>query len=109
MTVSTHVLDLSRGVPAANLEVALYKFTERGRDELARSTTDGDGRIPAPFGGDLPAGEYELEFNAGAYFEAAGTQTFYDRIPIRFRVAEERHHHVPLLLSPWGYSTYRGS
>lgn len=106
MTLSTHVLDLSRGTPAAGLEVALYRLDGDARAELARSHTNSDGRIAAPFGGELAPGEYELEFGAGAYFSG---NAFFDRVPVRFRIDGERHYHVPLLLSPWGYSTYRGS
>lgn len=109
MTLSTHVLDLSRGKPAANLEVTLFRLDDGIRRELARAETDADGRVAAPFGGKLAAGEYELEFNAGAYFAAAGTDCFYGSIPVRFRISEDRHYHVPVLISPWGYSTYRGS
>lgn len=106
MTLSTHVLDLSMGVPAAGIEVALYRLDGSARTELARAMTNADGRVSAPFGGELAPGEYELEFSAGAYFRA---DALYDRIPVRFRMNSERHYHVPLLLSPWGYSTYRGS
>lgn len=107
MTLSTHVLDLMRGMPAANFEVALYRIEGTARRELARSRTDADGRIASPFGGELGPGEYELDFGAGDYF--GETASFFDRIPVRFRIDHARHYHVPLLLSPWGYSTYRGS
>ncbi len=109
MTLSTHVLDLARGTPAANVEIALYRCDENARTEVARARTDESGRIAAPFGGDLPPAQYELEFEAGAYFRAKGTESFFERIPVRFHIREDRHYHVPVLLSPWGYSTYRGS
>jgi|HubBroStandDraft_1064217.scaffolds.fasta_scaffold143075_3 5-hydroxyisourate hydrolase len=107
--LSTHVLDTSLGVAAAGVNVTLYRVG-RERTELARGTTDADGRIASPFGGTLASGWYELIFAVGAYFAANGSGAFYDEIPVRFRidVGEERYH-VPLLISPWGYSTYRGS
>ncbi len=110
MTLSAHVLDISRGKPASGIDVVLYALEGDERRELARAQTNADGRIPSPFGAELHAGEYELEFSAGAYFAARDERAFYDRIPVRFRLTDEAaHYHVPLLLSPWGYSTYRGS
>jgi 5-hydroxyisourate hydrolase len=109
MTLSTHVLDLARGLPARKLEVALYRVHESGKDEIARASTNEQGRIDAPFGGELSAGTYELVFQAGAYFSASTQECFYETIPIRFTLRGQAHYHVPLLLSPWGYSTYRGS
>jgi 5-hydroxyisourate hydrolase len=110
MTLSTHVLDISRGKPAAAITVVLYAIDGENRRELARAQTNTDGRITSPFGGDLEPGDYELEFHAGSYFTAGGEHAFYDRVPVRFRIdAAAAHYHVPLLLSPWGYSTYRGS
>jgi 5-hydroxyisourate hydrolase len=102
------VLDVARGVPAAGVGVTLVQVVGAMRVDLASGTTDGDGRIAGPFG-DLQPGEYELVFKAGAYLKATGTPSFYDEIPVRFIIAESRHYHVPLLLAPWGYSTYRGS
>lgn len=109
MTLSTHVLDVARGVPAAGLAVTLVHTVGAMRIDLATGTTDDDGRIASPFGGELQAGEYELLFKAGAYFKATGTPAFYAEIPVRFVVSEARHYHVPLLLGPWSYTTYRGS
>jgi len=107
--LSTHVLDTSRGEPAAGVDVTLYRAGAE-RVEIARGTTDADGRIASPFGGTLAPGWYELLFAVGAYFAAAGSPAFYDDVPVRFRIdrGEERYH-VPLLISPWAYSTYRGS
>jgi len=107
--LSTHVLDTALGVPAAGINVTLYRLGSE-RAELARGTTDAGGRIASPFGGKLASGWYELVFAVGAYFGSIGSESFYDEIPVRFRidVGEERYH-VPLLISPWGYSTYRGS
>jgi|SRR5579872_2169987 len=107
--LSTHVLDTALGVPAAGVNVTLFRLGSE-RTELARATTDAGGRIPSPFGGNLTSGWYELLFAVGTYFAGTGAEAFYDEIPVRFRidVGEERYH-VPLLISPWGYSTYRGS
>ena len=108
MSLSTHVLDTARGVPAAGIEVALIAVA--GAKELARGVTSEDGRVAAPFGGLLGPGVYELRFFVRAYFERHQLPTFYDWIPIRFTIHDaSQHHHVPLLLSPYGYSTYRGS
>ncbi len=107
--LSTHVLDTALGVPAAAVCVTLYRLGSE-RTELARGTTDAGGRIPSPFGGKLASGWYELIFAVGAYFAGTGSEAFYDEIPVRFRIDEgEERYHVPLLISPFGYSTYRGS
>ncbi|HTX03325.1 MAG TPA: hydroxyisourate hydrolase [Candidatus Acidoferrales bacterium] len=107
--LSTHVLDTSRGGPAAGVNVTLFRAGSE-HTEIARGRTDADGRIASPFGGKLASGWYELVFAVGAYFAATGSASFYDEIPVRFRVdAGEERYHVPLLISPWGYSTYRGS
>jgi len=99
-TLSTHVLDTARGRPAAGVGVEL----RRDGVELASAATDEDGR--ARFG-EVELGTYELEFAVGAYF---GEAPFLDRVPIRFTVSDvSTHYHVPLLVSPWSYSTYRGS
>lgn len=107
--LSTHVLDVAQGSPAAGIVVELFRAGQT-RTRIARATTDADGRIASPFGGDLEAGWYELVFFVGAYFASAGSESFYDEIPVRFRIdADEGRYHVPLLVAPWGYSTYRGS
>jgi 5-hydroxyisourate hydrolase len=101
VSLSTHVLDVSRGRPAAGVAVAL----RRDGAVVASAVTDADGR--ARLGDALAAGEYELEFAVGDYF---GAREFLDRVPVRFRIADpDAHYHVPLLVSPWAYSTYRGS
>jgi 5-hydroxyisourate hydrolase len=100
MSLSTHVLDTARGRPAAGVAIEL-----RRGDELIGATTDDDGR--ARLLEDTPAGEYELTFAVGDYF---GESAFLDRVPVRFTIADpDAHYHVPLLVSPWSYSTYRGS
>jgi 5-hydroxyisourate hydrolase len=100
MSLSTHVLDTARGRPAAGVAIEL-----RSGDETITATTDEDGR--ARLLEHTPAGRYELVFAVGDYF---GESTFLDRVPVRFNVADpDAHYHVPLLVSPWSYSTYRGS
>lgn len=105
-TLSTHVLDATRGTPAAGVAVEL-------RDEtgtmLHEAVTDDDGRVTdlAPDG--LRPGTYRLTFRTGDYHRRTGQEGFYPEVTVAFRVVEERHHHVPLLLSPYAYSTYRGS
>ena len=101
MSLSTHVLDTVAGGPAAG--VALELRTGAGQ-VVAVAETDADGRHSF---GDVPAGEYELVFAVGDHF---GSREFLDRIPVRFRIADgASKYHVPLLVSPWAYSTYRGS
>lgn len=110
MPLSTHVLDIARGVPAADMEISLSRIDGTTRTQVAVARTDADGRIAAPFGGDLTTGTYELVFHAGAYFARHGITSLYTDIPVRFRLSDAAaKYHIPLLLSPWGYSTYRGS
>ena len=108
--LSTHVLDTVTGAPAAGIDVSLYRLDNSQRALVATAQTDDDGRI-ARIGGERPEpGVYELLFAVGAYFARHQTASFYDEIPVRFTLdASARKHHVPLLLSPYGYSTYRGS
>jgi 5-hydroxyisourate hydrolase len=109
MTLSTHVLDTARGVPAGGIAVALYVLKGSARALLAQLVTNADGRTDKPIA-DLPAGTYELVFAAGPYFARLGIAAFYDEVPVRFILAGDNERcHVPLLISPWGYSTYRGS
>lgn len=109
--ITTHVLDLAAGRPAAAMGVRLERVDEGGVVPVAGGTTDTDGRIRAwPAGDAWPAGQYGLVFDTGAWFAQEGRDTLYPEIVIRFQVREgEAHYHVPLLLSPFGYSTYRGS
>lgn len=102
-TLSTHVLDTSTGEPAAAMTVHLSRSTGEGWESVATMTTDEDGRASAP--GELAGGLYRLGFETGAY----GNE-FYPFVHVAFTIEESRpHYHVPLLLSPYGYSTYRGS
>jgi 5-hydroxyisourate hydrolase len=111
--ITTHVLDTARGQPAAGLRVVLDLLTdERNWKLLGKGTTDPDGRVrellPADF--QLVAGTYRLRFDTQAYFSAQSTEGFYPEVRVVFTVRDPtQHHHVPLLLSPYGYSTYRGS
>ena len=115
--LTTHVLCTTTGRPASNLPVALFRIGgDETRTLLGRFVTNEDGRLDAPAlaGADLKAGTYEWVFEVGVHFARAGLTTdappFLDRVPLRFAVANpERHYHVPLLVSPWAYSTYRGS
>ena len=108
--ITTHVLDVARGRPASGVGVLLERVSPQSTT-VARAHTDGDGRVksftPTPT---LQVGTYRLTFDVGAYFEVAGVEAFYPRVVIEFDVRDPaQHHHVPLLLSPFGYSTYRGS
>jgi 5-hydroxyisourate hydrolase len=110
-SVTTHVLDLSRGRPARGIPVVLERVGTPQSAVLARAMTDADGRVktftPTP---SLQVGTYRLTFEVGPYFAAAGVEPFYPRVVVEFDVRDAtQHHHVPLLLSPYGYSTYRGS
>lgn len=113
--LTTHVLDTARGTPAEGMEIALYRIDGARRTLLHRLTTNSDGRTDRQIlpEAEFQTGTYELEFHAGAYLDSTGTPPesprFLDVIPIRFGMSEATHYHVPLLLSPFGYSTYRGS
>lgn len=113
--LTTHVLDTALGRPAAGIEVDLYRLDGDTRVRLHRLLTNADGRTDKPI---LPEpefapGTYELLFHAGPYLDASGAAgerpRFLDTIPLRFGMSDPSHYHVPLLLSPFGYSTYRGS
>ncbi len=106
MGLSTHVLDTARGVPAAGIPVELRRGDEGA--PAAAGVTDADGRLRLLADGELAAAVYELRFDVAAYLGPG--PGFLDVVPVRFRVLDPaRHHHVPLLLAPWAYSTYRGS
>jgi 5-hydroxyisourate hydrolase len=105
-TLSTHVLDTSLGRPAAGIRVSLESAS--GAD-FGEGVTDADGRIPS-FGPErLGAGDYRLRFDSGSYFTQLGMTGFYPEVVVTFTVEGDEHFHVPLLLNPYGYSTYRGS
>lgn len=113
--LTTHVLDTARGCPAEGLKIELFRIEDETRRLLKTLVTNNDGRtneqiLPAA---EFAPGTYELVFHAGAYLDACGTPPeeprFLDVVPIRFGMSEPAHYHVPLLLSPFGYSTYRGS
>jgi 5-hydroxyisourate hydrolase len=110
MSISTHVLDTSIGRPAANISVRLEHETD-GWTEILTATTDADGRaVLVAKGATMHAGGYRLTFDVAEYFQMQAVETFYCHIAIEFVVRDAAaHHHVPLLLSRFGYSTYRGS
>ena len=114
--LTTHVLDTARGKPAAGMKIMLYKISSQSHHKVLEVVTNADGRCDAPLlaGDTLVAGSYELVFCAGEYLRASGQAgegvLFLDEIPIRFGIPDAgQHYHVPLLLSPFSYSTYRGS
>ena len=114
--LTTHVLDTAAGRPAAGLVIELLRRDGAGRTKLLQVATNDDGRVDAPLleGAEFAAGRYELVFHAGAYLRASGVALsevpFLDEIVIAFGIdSPEQHYHVPLLRSPYGYSTYRGS
>lgn len=107
--ITTHVLDAARGTPAAGLAVELSARGGDGWHLLAGATTDDDGRVRVLGPERVPPGEYRLRFDTGAYFAAQGIRGFYPEVLVTFVVQGDAHHHVPILLSPFAYSTYRGS
>ena len=119
--LTTHVLDTARGKPAAGVKIMLYRVSGNSHRKIAETVTNADGRTDAPMltGTEFTVGTYELVFCAGDYLRASGQAAinqadgevlFLDEIPIRFGVPDAaQHYHVPLLISPFAYSTYRGS
>ncbi|MBW4441633.1 MAG: hydroxyisourate hydrolase [Plectolyngbya sp. WJT66-NPBG17] len=116
--LTTHVLDTAHGCPAANLKIELWSINLQTEEktQLKTVTTNSDGRTDSPMlnESEIKVGTYELVFSIGEYFAARSVNTtepaFLDRVPIRFGIADiNAHYHVPLLASPWSYSTYRGS
>lgn len=114
--LTTHVLDTRLGRPASGIAVTLWRLdADGGRKKVVEAVTNSDGRCDAPLmaGADFAVGQYELVFAAGAYLDATGQSLpepkFLSDVVIRFGIADKTHYHVPLLLSPFGYSTYRGS
>ena len=114
--LSTHVLDTANGRPARGIQVELFALDGERRRSIVATVTNADGRTDAPLmsSDEFRIGSYELIFRVGDYFRLLGSQmaepAFLDIVPIRFGIAEvDGHYHVPLLVSPWSYSTYRGS
>ena len=114
--LTTHVLDTAHGRPGQNIQLSLYKIVDNQRQHLLSTRTNDDGRCDAPLleGDTLRAGRYELVFAAGDYFAGQGVDLpeprFVDRVTIAFGVADPtQNYHVPLVVTPWSYSTYRGS
>lgn len=113
--LTTHVLDTARGCPAEGIAITLYRVSGNSHRKIAEAITNSDGRTDTPIlpESDFKTGVYELIFNTGPYLDAckipAEDPRFLAEIPIRFGMSQEDHYHVPLLLSPFGYSTYRGS
>lgn len=108
-SLSTHVLDATSGTPAVGVQVTLSQRQDTTWTDLASGSTDADGRLRdlAPHG--IEPGTYRLTFDTSAYHAATGQRGFYPEVSVTFSVDEERHYHVPLLLSPYAFSTYRGS
>lgn len=114
--LTTHVLDTAHGCPAAGIRISLYRVSGNNHQKIAEAVTNADGRTDTPILGksDFATGTYELVFEAGDYLTASGVTPeeprFLETIPIRFGISDAgSHYHVPLLLSPFGYATYRGS
>jgi len=109
--ITTHILDTSIGKPATGVSISLQQNGSSGWETIASGTTNSDGRIPdlLPAGQILPAGNYGMLFEVAPYFEEQQLKSFYPQIRIEFKVTDNAHYHIPLLLNPFGYSTYRGS
>ena len=109
--ITTHVLDLSSGRPAAGVRVTLTRSDDTGRTPVGTGVTDADGRLrDLAQATTMRPGVYELQFETGAYFRALGITSFHPRVTVTFEVSDAgQHHHLPLLISPFGYTTYRGS
>lgn len=110
--ISTHILDLSRGQPAVGVRVVLASIEDGHHTTVASGVTDTDGRLKdlVEKGTRLDAAMYELTFETGQYFMSHGVQPFHPRVSVMFEIADpDEHYHVPLLISPYGYTTYRGS
>ncbi|EJN39310.1 hydroxyisourate hydrolase [Pseudomonas sp. P1B16] len=114
--LTTHVLDAAHGCPGSSIKVELYRVEGQQLELVNTALTNSDGRVDAPLlqGDDYRTGVYQLQFSAGAYYRARGVQlpdtAFLDVVVLRFGIDEQQeHYHVPLLISPYSYSTYRGS
>ncbi len=111
--LTTHVLDTAHGCPAAGIKIELYRIESNKRSQLRSIVTNADGRSDTPLliDDEFQVGCYELMFEVGAYFKSRNVESpFLDHVPVQFNIADNSvHYHVPLLVSPWSYSTYRGS
>lgn len=110
-SISTHILDTSKGSPAQDVQVKLYQQQDNEWIEIASGKTNHDGRIPDLLNKEtfIELGIYKFKFDTQQYFDAASVEAFYPYIEIVFEIKTDAHYHVPLLLNPFGYSTYRGS
>jgi 5-hydroxyisourate hydrolase len=109
-TISTHVLDTTRGEPAAGVAVTLWRLDGKEHASLGTRETDADGRIADLGGGALSAGSYRVSFEVGAYYKRKALTSFLDRVTLDFQVTDtSRKYHIPLLMSPFACSSYRGS
>ena len=110
--LTTHVLDTATGRPGAGITIELYRI-DGERRQVCTVVTNADGRSDAPLLDGDAVGQWELVFHVGDYFKAQGVElpspAFLDQVPLRFGIYDDGHYHVPLLVSPWSYSTYRGS
>ncbi|MFD2706108.1 hydroxyisourate hydrolase [Salibacterium lacus] len=114
--LTTHILDVSHGRPASGVYLELYRIEDGRFEKVTETRTNEDGRVSGPLleSGQMEAGEYELLFDIGTYFEkkqaATADPPFLGKVAVRFGIADpQEHYHVPLLVSPWGYQVYRGS
>lgn len=113
--LTTHVLDTAQGRPGAGIGVRLFRVQDTGRELIRQTVTNDDGRVDGALldTDTFALGTWELEFEVAAYFALQGLRVadppFLDRVTLRFTTAADQHYHVPLLVSPWSYSTYRGS
>ena len=108
--ITTHVLDTALGRPAQGVRITLEFLDGESFREVGEGTTNDDGRVTDLLDGELERGTYRITFHVGEYFDDKGRATFYPTVPVMFAIeATDEHYHVPLLLNPYGYSTYRGS
>jgi 5-hydroxyisourate hydrolase len=109
--LTTHILDTTTGRPAVHVRVGLYQLVERDWKMVAEGSTDENGRVSDLLQADmlLAHGTYKLTFGTSEYFRAAGIATFYPYVDVIFEITSAEHYHVPVLLNPFGYTTYRGS
>lgn len=109
--ITTHILDTTKGKPAQGVRISLYQQHNEEWKEIGIGTTNSDGRVSDLFNKEarLAKGIYKMRFETGEYFEKQGMQSFYPFVEIVFNITTREHYHVPLLISPHGYNTYRGS